>query len=175
MRGKRTLLMAPGASAAIVALAIAGCGSGSDNVKASAPAASMQASAPSGATVDVHTGSLGTYLVDAQGRTLYLFEKDKGTTSMCSGACANVWPPSTTSGRPTAGPKVDRALLGDRLEVVDGLLPVDVDVDGGVRDAVDDVHGPGLLGRGRCRTGGQRGREGQRSAEREGAASHRCS
>ena len=112
MRGKRTLLMAAGASATIVALAIAGCGSGNDNVKASAPAASMQASAPSGATVDVHTGSLGSYLVDAQGRTLYLFEKDKGTTSMCSGACANVWPPSTTSGRPTAGPKVDRALLG---------------------------------------------------------------
>ena len=114
MRGKRTLLMAPVASAAIVALAIAGCGSNSDNVKASAPAASMQASAQSAAspTVDVHTGSLGSYLVDAQGRTLYLFEKDKGTTSMCSGGCASVWPPSTTSGRPTAGPKVDPALLG---------------------------------------------------------------
>jgi predicted lipoprotein with Yx(FWY)xxD motif len=114
MTRKRTVLMAPVASAAIVALAIAGCGSGSDNVKASAPAASMKASAPSGAgaTVDVRSGSLGSHLVDSQGRTLYLFEKDTGTKSMCSGACASAWPPSTTSGHPTAGSKVDAAMLG---------------------------------------------------------------
>jgi predicted lipoprotein with Yx(FWY)xxD motif len=114
MRGKRTVLMVPAAAAAIVALAIAGCGGGSDNVKASAPAASMNASAPSGAgaTVDVRTGGLGSYLVDSQGRTLYLFEKDTGTKSMCSGACASDWPPSTTSGHPKAGSKVDAALLG---------------------------------------------------------------
>ena len=112
MRRKRTVLMAPVASAAIVALVIAGCGSGSDNVKASAPAASMKASAPSGAgaTVDVRTGGLGSYLVDSQGRTLYLFEKDKGTKSMCSGACASAWPTSTTSGRPTAGSSMLRSM-----------------------------------------------------------------
>jgi predicted lipoprotein with Yx(FWY)xxD motif len=32
---------------------------------------------------------LGQVLVNSQGRTLYLFEKDSGTTS----ACATAWPP----------------------------------------------------------------------------------
>ena len=114
MRGKRTVLMVPAAAAAIVALAIAGCGSSGDNVKASAPAGSMKASAPSGAsaTIDVRSAGLGSYVVDSQGRTLYLFEKDKGTKSMCSGACASDWPPATASGHPKAGSKVDAALLG---------------------------------------------------------------
>ena len=114
MRGKRTVLMVPAAVAAIVALAIAGCGSSGDNVKASAPAGSMNASVPSGAsaTIDVRSAGLGSYVVDSQGRTLYLFEKDKGTKSMCSGACASDWPPATTSGHPKAGSKVDAALLG---------------------------------------------------------------
>ena len=114
MRRKRTLLW-PRGVVAVVALAIAGCGGGNDNVKASAPAASAKASTPERRQrhVGVRTGSLGTYLVDSQGRTLYLFEKDKGTMSICSGACANDWPPSTTSGRPKAGSGVDRALLGN--------------------------------------------------------------
>ena len=113
MRGKRTVLMIPEAGAAIVALAIAGCGSSGGNVNASAPAPNTNASAPSGAgaTVAVRSGGLGSYLVDSQGRTLYLFEKDAGTKSMCSGGCATAWPPSTTSGRPKAGSKVDAALL----------------------------------------------------------------
>jgi predicted lipoprotein with Yx(FWY)xxD motif len=37
---------------------------------------------------------LGTVLVDGKGRTLYLFEKDKGSASSCYGACASVWPPA---------------------------------------------------------------------------------
>ncbi len=42
-------------------------------------------------------------LVDAQGRTLYLFRADHGTTSACSGACAAAWPPLRASGKPTVG------------------------------------------------------------------------
>ncbi|HVD55858.1 MAG TPA: hypothetical protein VNC17_03375 [Thermoleophilaceae bacterium] len=103
-------------SVALVALAVAGCGGNSnDNVKASAPAASAKVSTPSGgkATAGVRTGSLGKYLVDSQGRTLYLFEKDTGTMSTCSGACASAWPPATTSGHPKAGSGVNAALLGN--------------------------------------------------------------
>ena len=40
----------------------------------------------------------GTALVDGTGRALYLFEADTGTTSTCTGACAQVWPPLLTSG-----------------------------------------------------------------------------
>ena len=45
---------------------------------------------------------LGRILVDSKGNTLYYFEKDKqgSGSSTCSGACAQVWPPYTTSGAP---------------------------------------------------------------------------
>jgi len=111
---KRILLVVPVVVVALAALVVAGCGGGNDNVKASAPAASAKAASSSGggATVDVRSGALGRYLVDSQGRTLYLFEKDTGTTSTCSGACASAWPPATTSGHATAGSGVKAALLG---------------------------------------------------------------
>jgi predicted lipoprotein with Yx(FWY)xxD motif len=98
----------------VAALAIAGCGGSSDNVKASAPAASATPASSGGgsATIGVRTGSIGTFLVDSQGRTLYLFEKDKGPMSTCSGACARYWPPTPTGGRPKAGSGVNAALLG---------------------------------------------------------------
>jgi predicted lipoprotein with Yx(FWY)xxD motif len=113
LRRKSTLLIVPAALIALVALAVAGCGGSNSNVNTSAPAASAKMSTPSGAkaTVGVRTGSLGKDLVDSQGRTLYLFEKDTGTMSTCSGACASAWPPATTSGRPKAGSGLNAGLL----------------------------------------------------------------
>ena len=46
------------------------------------------------------------------GRTLYLFEADKGSTSTCTGACASAWPPVTASAMPMAGGGVSQSLLG---------------------------------------------------------------
>lgn len=57
-------------------------------------------------------GDLGTILVDSQGRTLYDFHKDKGSTSSCYGACAAAWPPLLTSGDPQAQGPADRTMLG---------------------------------------------------------------
>jgi predicted lipoprotein with Yx(FWY)xxD motif len=58
------------------------------------------------------TTTLGTILVDSKGKTLYLFEKDKGGKSSCSGACAANWPPDLTTKKPTAGPGAKASLLG---------------------------------------------------------------
>ncbi len=38
---------------------------------------------------------LGKYLVDAYGRTLYIFAKDTNGSSTCYGMCAQKWPPFT--------------------------------------------------------------------------------
>ena len=57
-------------------------------------------------------GPGGHFLVDGQGHTLYLFEKDEGGESYCNGACAAVWPPLETSSKPTASASVDAAALG---------------------------------------------------------------
>jgi predicted lipoprotein with Yx(FWY)xxD motif len=64
------------------------------------------------ATVSVRKTKLGRVLVDGHGRTLYLFEKDKGARSTCAGECAADWPPLMTSGKPKAGAGVGAKLLG---------------------------------------------------------------
>ena len=65
-----------------------------------------------GVTIKTGNSSLGRIIVDARGRTLYLFEKDTRRHSACSGACAAYWPPLLTHGKPTAGTGVKRSLLG---------------------------------------------------------------
>jgi predicted lipoprotein with Yx(FWY)xxD motif len=66
---------------------------------------------------------LGRILVDAKGRTLYDFPPDKGTTSVCYGACAALWPPVLTQGKPVAGAGVRASLLGTTKRK-DGKLEV---------------------------------------------------
>jgi predicted lipoprotein with Yx(FWY)xxD motif len=102
-----------------VALAVAGCGDDSSSSSGDQQPAgygyggARPAAGNSGtASVDLADSSLGKILVDGKGRTLYLFEADKGTTSACDGACADAWPPLTTSGRPKAGPGVTAEKLG---------------------------------------------------------------
>jgi predicted lipoprotein with Yx(FWY)xxD motif len=56
---------------------------------------------------------LGPVLTDGADRTLYLFERDSGTTSNCNGACATVWPPvTTTTAQPVAAGGASQSLLG---------------------------------------------------------------
>ncbi|MCW2945414.1 MAG: hypothetical protein JWR24_2131 [Actinoallomurus sp.] len=68
--------------------------------------------AAAGVTVAVRDSKVGKILVDGHGRTLYLFEADKGIKSTCYRACAKAWPPLTTTGKPEAGSGVSPALLG---------------------------------------------------------------
>ena len=76
---------------------------------ATTPSGPSAPSAPS--TVGTRTTPLGQILVDGSGRTLYLFEADRGTASSCYNACAGVWPPLTATGAPVAGPGVNQSLL----------------------------------------------------------------
>lgn len=66
----------------------------------------------SNATVSLRKTNLGLILVNARGRTLYLFAKDRNARSSCYGSCARFWPPLLSRGRPTVGPGVRRSLLG---------------------------------------------------------------
>jgi predicted lipoprotein with Yx(FWY)xxD motif len=124
-RGRRVLtaIASIGAVAAIT-LVLAGCGSGSSNGSSSAStgsgpyggssssSGSATTNSSGGSSVDLASTSLGKVLVDSSGRTLYLFEADKGPKSMCDGACAAAWPPLTTKGNPKAGAGVSAAKLG---------------------------------------------------------------
>lgn len=64
------------------------------------------------AKLQVRKGKLGRYVVDGKGLTLYLFEKDKNAKSACYSACAKVWAPLITSGKPTAGSGIAGSKIG---------------------------------------------------------------
>jgi predicted lipoprotein with Yx(FWY)xxD motif len=83
---------------------------------APATAASMPpavAAPASPAMVDVgQNATLGSFLVDANNKTLYVFANDTANTSNCSGTCATTWPPLLTNGAPVAGMGVTASMLG---------------------------------------------------------------
>jgi predicted lipoprotein with Yx(FWY)xxD motif len=110
MNRKRSVVTFLASTAVIPALLLSACGDDDSNNSASSTTSTAQSS-PS-ATVDVAKTDLGNVLVDSQGRTLYLFLADKGTTSECNGECAVDWPPAEVSGSPTAGNGADASMLG---------------------------------------------------------------
>ena len=105
-RGTPITLLAGAALMPLTALAVAACGGGGSATAAtkaptSAATPAPKSAAPHAPTVRVAKTHLGKALVDSRGRTLYLFTKDAGTESACSGACATAWPPLRASGKPT--------------------------------------------------------------------------
>jgi predicted lipoprotein with Yx(FWY)xxD motif len=112
------------ATLAATVLLVAACGSSSKKSSSSAaPAPTTKGTV----TVDSSSSSsLGTILVDGSGRTLYMFAKDTGPSSSCSGACASNWPPLTT----TVAPKAGSGVAGSSIKTVrrsDGKMQVTFD------------------------------------------------
>lgn len=92
----------------VALVAVAGCGGSSS-------ASTSTTSSPTGSagTIDVtNNAQLGQILTDSNGDTVYLFAKDLNGKSACSGSCADLWPPVTTSGSPKAGNGVVASKLG---------------------------------------------------------------
>jgi predicted lipoprotein with Yx(FWY)xxD motif len=106
-------------AALLAALTVAAAACGGDDDAPSGTAAPAEPTttaspAASGATVAVASSKLGDILVDADGRTLYAFTKDKGDQSACSGECATNWPALT--GAATAGTGAQAALLSTAMQ-----------------------------------------------------------
>ena len=64
------------------------------------------------ATLQMSSSPDGRVLVDQQGQSVYLFEKDESGESYCNGACAAVWPALETSTAPRAGAGIQSGALG---------------------------------------------------------------
>ncbi len=89
----------------IIALILSACASATPTPSA------IQPTGP--ATVNVsQNATLGSFLVDSKGMTLYLYTTDTPNTSNCYGPCATAWPPLLTNGAPIAGSGVTGSLLG---------------------------------------------------------------
>jgi len=107
----------------VAGLAVAACGNDNNSSTSAkstttkAPTTTEATAAPSGtastATVSVTpaSGEIKAHLVGPNGHSLYLFEKDHGTTSACTGGCAAIWPALTATGTPGAGTGVDAGKL----------------------------------------------------------------
>jgi len=132
-----------GCMVAVLGIGMSACGS--DDNKTAQPGNVATTQPAAAATVALAPNpAQGPILVDGQGRTLYLFEQDKGTTTACTGACARTWPALTATAQPAAGNGTDASLLGkagDRV-TYGGHLLYTFSGDG----APGDVKGLGIPG-----------------------------
>src|SRR5207244_8148602 len=132
MRRRHISVLAPISALVAVSMGLSACGGGSNEATPSPSLSAETTARPSAAVTTVRpsptgpaataspaagstTGSftvqaannaaLGkTILVNAQGITLYRYDRDSAGTSNCTGSCATVWPPLAAAvGTPTAG------------------------------------------------------------------------
>jgi predicted lipoprotein with Yx(FWY)xxD motif len=98
----------------LVTSAVALVGSGAGVGIAAAASHPTTARAAQAATLSTRMTSYGKILVNAKGSTVYLWVKDKkgSKKTACTKACQAVWPLLTVSGKATAGPGVNKKLLG---------------------------------------------------------------
>jgi predicted lipoprotein with Yx(FWY)xxD motif len=113
---KRTKLIAGVGGALAAAATVAACSSAGSSSTAAAPASPAGASSPSaaasspaaaagasgGTVITTAKSSAGTVLASGTGRAVYVWAKDTGDMSNCTGACAGAWPPVTTTATATA-------------------------------------------------------------------------
>jgi predicted lipoprotein with Yx(FWY)xxD motif len=105
------------AAVAGAALVVAGCGSSSTSSSAPASSPSSSSSTTSttssaGLSIGTTKGKDGTYLTGASGRAVYLWVADTNGKSSCSGACAQAWPPLSSTGSPGVSGGATAADLG---------------------------------------------------------------
>ena len=106
-RTRSITFLAGAALTALVALVVAGCGGGGTTASTAPP----KTTGGQAATVGASDAGLGKILVDSTGRTLYQFEQDSGTKSVCTGACADAWPPLRAKGKPAVGSGAKASLV----------------------------------------------------------------
>jgi predicted lipoprotein with Yx(FWY)xxD motif len=104
---------------ALAVVALAGCGGKASHALPTTSDGRL-------AAVGVASSGLGEVLVDRRGRTLYLFARDSGTTSACSGACAVNWPPLRVRGTPLVGSGAKPSEVG-RTARPDGISQLTYD------------------------------------------------
>jgi predicted lipoprotein with Yx(FWY)xxD motif len=92
----RTRFSVAGFAVVVAAIVVVFVATSGGSAKTTRPAVA------SNSAISLAQTSLGKTLVDANGRTLYLFEGDKRNLSTLSAAGQAVWPPFTASTKPRA-------------------------------------------------------------------------
>jgi predicted lipoprotein with Yx(FWY)xxD motif len=123
------------AGALILGLILTGCSSGGSTTPASdgagdsygAPSSEPSQPAASDSGLKVADTSLGSVVVDGNGMTAYMFDKDTqgATESACTGACLQNWPPITVSSDKPVGAGITGEL--GTIKTADGKMQVTLD------------------------------------------------
>jgi predicted lipoprotein with Yx(FWY)xxD motif len=94
------------AAVAVGVLGLAGCGSSTYGGGSGSGSSSSSGGSTGAAVLSTADSDLGTIVVDADGRTVYVFDKDTAGSgqSTCSGDCPAKWPAVTA---PSDHPAVD--------------------------------------------------------------------
>ena len=92
---------------------------GADTTASSTQMAADTAATAASSGLATSTGTPGKYLTDTNGRTVYMFMKDKKNASSCVDACAAAWPPfsAAAASNDTA---VKSAMIGSITRTPDG-------------------------------------------------------
>jgi predicted lipoprotein with Yx(FWY)xxD motif len=106
---RTTTTGAVAAIAAVVALTVSACGGGDRATGATGPPPTGTGGS---AAINSEKSGLGTILDTSTGLTLYLFKKDVGGKSACTGGCASAWPPLRVTGKPLLGTGLKASLVG---------------------------------------------------------------
>jgi predicted lipoprotein with Yx(FWY)xxD motif len=122
-RIRRTVWLTGAAVAAATLLAACASSSGGGSAAPAAGGAASSSAASGALTIETHSGPLGTFLTDGQGRTLYMFASDTPTKSTCSGQCAVFWPPVTSTAGPLASGGATMSDIG-KVKRADGSAQV---------------------------------------------------
>ncbi len=150
MKTQRIIAILAAALAASVLAGCAGAGPGYGGGAASSSQTPSSSTSVGAADLSTASTSLGTIVVDGIGMTVYFYDRDvKGErASVCTGACANAWPPvTTTSATPTVHGVTGTvgtipAASGKQQITIDGLPVYTYAGDG----APGDVSGQGAQG-----------------------------
>ncbi len=114
----------------------------------SVPTSEAMATSSTPATLNISQNyTLGSFLVDQNGMTLYIFTKDSPGVSTCTGSCQANWPPLLTNGTPIAGDAAITAKLGviTRSDGTQQVTVNDLPVYYFAKDkAAGDVNGQGV-------------------------------
>jgi predicted lipoprotein with Yx(FWY)xxD motif len=65
-----------------------------------------------GKTLSLAKAAPGIFVIGPNGHSLYVFNKDQGTKSACTGTCATYWPALTASGSVTLGAGIKKSEVG---------------------------------------------------------------
>lgn len=151
LRRRTTRPMVVGIALVAGGLLAAACGSATTASPHDARSSSTHSAASAPPVIKTMTGTLGTYLVNATGMTLYRFTADSGRMSNCTGTCAAVWTPLTIAS--TTTPTVTSGLMGTLGTITRSDGSMQVTYNGSPLytfegdKASGDTNGQGLMGK----------------------------